>query len=376
MSIDVLNASVAIVLTALVGRFDLSNSELAWGLTLYYVVSALPMPLFGLLADRWQGRWLSQGGVLWTALAFCCAPFAPSYAGLLAILTVGGLGSAAFHACSTRTASLSGSGRRTGASTSVFFFMGQIGLSTGPVITGVMIKAFDLRGVFYTALAVVPVALLMQGLLHRPMARKFARPSAQAAANALLLIGPLLFILYIVLRSATMQNYMSLLPKYFADQGFASDVYGARVGMLVFGGSLGTLLGGVLADRVGRRRIMIWSLWLSVPFLFAMLRSDGYLYYAAAFATGVITNTSHSAIVVQAQSMLPQREGLASGLALGVMFASGAIMTGVAGFAADLWTLSGVMYVLAALPLLTGALLFWPDRGAPASRERPSVAAA
>lgn len=362
-AIDTLNSSVAIVLTALVARFDLSNAELAWGITFYFVAASLPMPLFGVLADRWDGRWLSQIGVLWTAVAFAFTPFAPSYPMLLGLLLLGSIGSAAFHASGTRTASLSGGQAYGATSTSVFFFLGQIGLSSGPVIAGLCIREFGLMGITYMAFAVLPMPFIMQWMLHRPMAPPAMPASASSVVRKVkpaLIIGPALFILYVIMRSATMQNYMSLLPKYFADMGFDSAVYGARAGALVLGGSIGTLVGGLLDHRMDRRWIMILSLWLSIPFLFFTLNQDGLLFYLSAVMAGFITNTSHSVIVVQAQSMLPRKEGLASGLVLGVMFTSGAVMTGVAGFFADLWTLSGVMYVLAFLPLLAGALLLWP----------------
>ena len=365
LSIDILNASVAILLTALVGKFELSNAELAWGITMYFVISALPMPLFGLLADRWQGRWLSQAGLLWTILAFAFAPYTSNYIVLLTVLSIGGLGSAAFHACSTRTASLSGGAEQTGAATSAFFFLGQIGLSSGPVLSGLLIGMVGPVGITYIALAALPMVLIMQYGLHRPLVRmpvKAGGRQAASRARVAMTVGPVLLGLYVIMRSATMQNYMGLLPKYFADQGLSSAVYGARAGMLVLGGSVGTLVGGILGDYISRKKIMIGSLWLSIPFLFLLLNQDGLLFYGAAFLAGFITNTSHSIIIVQAQSMLPQREGLASGLALGIMFASGAFTTGLAGTAADLWDLPRVMYFLAFLPLLSGALLLWPAR--------------
>lgn len=362
---DILNSSVAILLTALVGSFELSNAELAWGITSYYVLSAVPMPLFGMLADRWQGRWLSQGGLLWTILAFAYAPYTPNYLALLGVLAVGGLGSAAFHAASTRTATLSGGLKQKGTSTSAFFFLGQIGLSTGPVLAGLIIGLVGPVGITYMALAALPMVAVMGFLLHKPLQRQTALDGSVAGpsrAGVTMMVGPVLLAIYIIMRSATMQNYMSLLPKYFADQGLESAVYGARTGMLILGGSAGTLVGGILGDYISRKKIMIWSLWLSIPFLFLVLNQDGWIFYAAAFTAGFITNTAHSIIIVQAQSMLPQREGLASGLALGIMFASGAFTTGLAGTAADIWSLPGIMYFLAFLPLLSGSLLLWPPQ--------------
>ncbi len=374
--IDILNSAVAIILTALVGRFELSNTQLAWGITTYFVAASLPMPLFGVLADRWNGRWLSQLGVLWLLCIFFFIPFAPSYPVLMVMLTVGALGSAAFHASGTRTASLSGGHTHTGISTAVFFFLGQIGLSTGPVIAGITIKYLGVSGVSYMALAVLPITVIMQWVLHRPMGVPLPAKHGTRTVNparAVMVIAPLVFVLYVVMRSATLQNYMSLLPKYFADLGHDSAVYGTRAGALVLGGSLGTLTGGFLDAHVPRRRIMIFSLWLSVPFLFFTLNQDSWLYYLSAVLAGFIANTSHTVIIVQAQAMLPKREGLASGLVLGVMFASGALMTGVAGFFADLWSLPGVMYALAFLPFLSGALLLLPGRHAAQPVPLPQV---
>ena len=371
-SVDVLNSAVVIFLTALVSRFELNNTELAWGITFYFVMASLPMPAFGILADRWNGRWLSQLGLLWTAIGFLFVPFVPSYPLLLMLLAVAALGSAALHAAGTRIASMAGGFHHTSFSTSIFFFLGQIGLSTGPIIAGVMIRDFGLIGITYMALAVIPMVAIMQYLLHHPMPppshsstevdSKTKQSRARRVARTALVITPALFVLYVITRSATLQNFMSLLPKYFADQGFDSAGYGARAGALVLGGSLGTLVGGLLDGRVRRKHIMMWSLWLSIPFLYFTLNLNGLFFYASAVLAGFISNTSHSVIIVQAQNMLPNREGLASGLALGVMFVSGAVMTGVAGFFADIFSLNMVMHVLAFLPLLAGALLMLPSR--------------
>ena len=117
-AIDVLNASIAMVLTSAAGLYDLSVSQIGFGAMLCTLSASLTQPLFGLLADRLRGRWLGAAGLLWTAIFYAIAPFMPSYWAMVGCLAIGALGSGALHPVGIVHASSSG-GRLPTTATSI-----------------------------------------------------------------------------------------------------------------------------------------------------------------------------------------------------------------------------------------------------------------
>lgn len=365
-AIDILSSSVAIILTAMAGRFELGNTEIATGVMIYTLASALTQPLFGVWADRLQGRWLGALGLLWTMSFYFMASFAPTFPLMLTLLTLGAFGSAAFHPVGTMTATAAGRVRAASSATSIFFLLGQSGLALGPVLAGWILQRYGVSGLPFLAVAMTPAMLFMAFALREPIVRDEVHTRAQESANqaapaSWAVLGA--FMALIALRSATLQTFMALLPKFFADQNIDSAAYGRMLGIFVFSGAIGTFTGGILGDRFNQRKLITFSLWAAIPFNYLVLTLDGGGYVFAAMAAGFLMSISHSILVVIAQRLLPRNQGLASGAILGFMFASGAAFTGLAGWVADSVGLSVVLHVLAFLPLITAPIaLLLPGR--------------
>jgi FSR family fosmidomycin resistance protein-like MFS transporter len=404
MAIDILNSSLIIILTSLIGHFDLTNSQIGLGVMIYTFAGSLTQPFFGALADRLRGRWIGPFGLLWTTISYALIPFAPNYVSLITLLAVGALGSAALHAVGMLIASDAGGSRPTTA-TSIFFLMGQTGLSVGPVMAGFVLQRVGLGGVpALTVIALVAV-VMMFAFLRAPVAydelEAAAAASEQRAANGGRLINWSvigIFVLLILLRATTIHTYMTFLPKYFESLGFSSALYGSMVGVFVFGGALGTFFGGMLGDRFNRRLVIFITLALSVPFCYLMLSgaarlmssmggasgqfmqiafSVGLPFVIVAALAGALLNASHSILIVMAQALLPQQKGAMGGATLGFMFASGAIMAWLAGIVADRVGLTAVLYGLAFLPVVAGiSALMLPGtrKPVPVSAATPSAA--
>ncbi len=372
-AIDVLNSSVAMILTYLSGRFDLSVSQIGFGAMVYTIFAAMTQPVFGMLADRWRGRWLAAIGVLWTAIFFAVAALMPTYPALLFCLTVGAWGSGAFHAAGMVNANAAGGTRNPTTAMSVFFLFGQAGLAVGPILAGFYLERVGLAAMPYVAALTLPVIALMFLWLHQPIPDEPPAPvittasGANQARNAALLVI-ILFILLIALRSTTTQSFTTLLPKFFDDQGIAPSVYGQMLGVFGICGAAGTFFGGMLGDRFNRRLVIFFSTVAAAPFCLLLLNSNGWLFLLAAGVAGILLNIPHSIILIMAQQLLPTRKGLVGGLVLGFMFASGAVATWIAAWFADQFTLYRVLMWVAFLPFLAAfcALLL------PSTRHRSS----
>ena len=372
MAIDILNASIAMILAVLAVPFSISNAQIGLGSMAYALMGSLSQPFFGVLADRFGGRWLGAIGLLWTAVFYYAATFSQNYFTLIALMTVASLGSGAFHPQGAMNAGAAG-GHKATTGTSVFFLLGQMGLAIGPMVAGVLLEEIGMLGPRIMAAATLPFVAWMAFGLRKPLVRvedepPRARPVEQRPPRRTMRspIGanpapqpnrrwPALvaFAVLVALRASVHQIFYGLLPKYFSDLGFSPKEFGFMVGVPSVAIALGSMTGGILGDRYDQPKIVLWSLLAATPFSWLMLDIvDGWLFFPLAFTAGFLVGIPHSILVVMAQRFLPNRQGLASGAILGFTFASGAFGIGLAGPIADYSSLSAVMHVVALLPLL------------------------
>ncbi|MBX3000294.1 MAG: MFS transporter [Caldilineaceae bacterium] len=365
LSIDILNSSVAMILTVLAVPFAISNAQIGFGVMLYSLVGSLSQPFFGLLADRLSGRWLGAVGLLWTATFYAGATFAENYTFLLVMMTLASLGSGAFHPQGAMVASAAGKTRASSA-TAIFFLLGQMGLALGPIIAGFVLQSLGLAGARTIAIASLPVVAWMALSLHRPIetateaapAQPGRRPAPAPSVDRRLAVI-LAFGLLVALRATVQQSYYGLLPKFFADQGFEPAVYGFLVGVFSIALAVGTLVGGILGDQLDHRKLLMGSMLITTPFTYAMLVVNGWPYYILSTLAGFLLGIPHSVLVVMAQKLLPKRQGLASGAVLGFMFATGAAGTGLVGWVADFVGMAAALRWVALIPFLAGISAFF-----------------
>ncbi len=374
MAIDVINASIAMILAVLVVPFNITNAQIGLGGMAYALMGSLSQPFFGVLADRFGGRWLGALGLLWTAAFYYAATFSQNFITLITLMTIASLGSGAFHPQGAMNAGAAG-GHKATTGTSVFFLLGQMGLALGPMIAGVLLEEIGMLGPRIMAIATLPFVVWMAFSLRKPLVRVEEEPPPPATAEQRRQLQQRIarsramprrlpqpgsrwvaltaFAVLVATRASVHQIFYGLLPKYFADLGFSPTQFGFMVGVPSVAIALGSMSGGILGDRYDQPKILLWSLLAATPFSWLMLDIvQGWPFFLLAFAAGFLVGVPHSILVVMAQRFLPKRQGLASGAILGFTFASGALGMGLAGPIADLYTLSTVMHVVAVMPLL------------------------
>lgn len=373
MALDILNASIAMILAVLAVPFSISNAQIGLGGMAYALMGSLSQPFFGVLADRFGGRWLGAVGLLWTAVFYYAATFAQNYLTLIVLMTIASLGSGAFHPQGAMNAGAAGRHKAT-TGTSVFFLLGQMGLAIGPMLAGVLLEEIWMLGPRIMAVGTLPFVVWMAFGLRKPLVRVDDEPAPKRSVEQRTRavrrpvgtpIGagraqqptrrwPALvaFAVLVAMRASVHQIFYGLLPKYFADLGFTPTQFGFMVGVPSVAIALGSMTGGVLGDRYDQPKILLWSLLAATPFSWLMLDIAGsWIFFPLAFVAGFLVGIPHSILVVMAQRFLPNRQGLASGAILGFTFAAGALGMGMAGPIADIYSLSGVMHVVALLPL-------------------------
>jgi MFS transporter, FSR family, fosmidomycin resistance protein len=244
---------------------------------------------------------------------------------------------------------------------SVFSVGGTAGFALGPALVTALVLAFGLHGTLFLLVPAGAVALLLVSELPRLAHARTADESAGGDRRAPTpdAWGPFVTLAGVAtLRSFTFYGLLTFLPLYFVASLGTSDAEGSSaLTVMLLGGIAGTLIGGRLADRVGRRPILIGSMALLPPLIALLLQVErGPALVLLLVLVGAMVVASYTVTVVMGQEYLPGRVGVASGVTLGLAIGMGGVGASVLGIVADRFSLDTVMAIIAALPLAALAL--------------------
>jgi len=307
----------------------------------FSVAVALPQPLFGYLADRHGRRVFAVLGPVVSGVFVSLIGWATGFWMLVLFLTIAGIGGAAFHPPGASYAVRVEEGQGGGARYSIFAFGGSVGFALGPLIAVGLVQSRGMEGLWLAMLPVVACApLIYLGLPSgREEARVSHRPPPPPPGEVLRhLRGPLGLIFGISATMAFVQRaFLTMEPIIVADTG-GSETLGAVVLTVYLGAqAFGTVVGGVLADRMDRRKLLaslcFWS--FTAHFLAVWIGPQGALGLVAAGAAGLMGMAVLPPIVVMAQEMLPHNTAASSAIVMGLAWATGATFVLGTGLLAD-----------------------------------------
>jgi FSR family fosmidomycin resistance protein-like MFS transporter len=366
---DIAQGSVPALLPFLIATDHLNYaaaSALVLGAT---ISSSVIQPLFGHVSDRLSLSWLMPLGPALGGLGIALAGLAPSYALTFAAIVLSGLGVAAFHPEGSRFANYV-SGDRRASGMSLFSVGGNVGFALGPVLVTPLVVAFGLHG---TVFVLIPTWLMAAVLVRElPRLRSFrtdvdsGRVTSSAEPEAWGPFGLLAGV--IALRSFVYFGMVTFIPLYYVSELHASKAFGnlALTAMLL-GGAVGTLIGGPLADRFGRRSVLIGSMLVLPPLIAGFLLSGPGLAVVFASLAGAATIATFAVTIVMGQEFLPGRLGVSAGVTIGLSIGLGGLGAPLLGVLGDAHGLTAVFETIAILPLLALALTVALPRAAPAS---------
>jgi FSR family fosmidomycin resistance protein-like MFS transporter len=341
--------------------------------------SSIVQPLFGQLADRIAVWWLLPASVLLAGVSLALGTQAQSYTIALAAVGLSGLGVAAFHPEAARQAHLaSGDLRTTGMS--FFSVGGGLGFALAPVITTAVAVRWGMPGLVALAAPAGLVALLIassMGPARKPIHSPGAAPSFGERDDWRgfgILSGAT------VCRSIVFYSLNTFLALYFMTRWGVTAAVGNRALAIFLGTSIvGTLTGGYLADRLGRRKVLRVGFAGGVAFLalFA-ITTDRNLALMLLVPLAILLFMPTSVLVVLGQEYLPRRVGMASGVTLGLAVSVGGMCAPLLGRLADRYGLQSVVFLLLAVMIAaTGQTLLLPAPGRHnRDRNEPSIAGA
>ena len=354
--VDLNASSIPALLPLLRLEFGLNYAALAAIVMVSNLTSSVIQPLFGALTDRRYFPWLLAVAPVLASVGAAALGFASSYSMLLLFVALAGMGVSAYHPEASRGAyTAAGDQRVTGMS--IFSVGGNIGYAFGPLV--VALGAALIGGVHGTLLF-LPLGLIAGMALWRRLGRQRVdfRQHGRPAGEGAPLWGVMLLVFVVFLRSAAQVGVMSFLPLYLANTGAAAGSAGIVLFFFLLAGAVGTMVGGPISDRYGRKLILVVSFMLAAPLLYVLPHAHGLLLMVALLLLGFVVVATFSTTVVLAQEFLPKSVGMAAGLTLGFAIGAGGFVVLALGQYADLHGVRAALDLLWWLPVI-GVLGSW-----------------
>ncbi|HEV2712300.1 MAG TPA: MFS transporter [Gaiellaceae bacterium] len=348
---DFSNGALPALMPFLVHRFGLSYTEVGALMLVSALASSLIQPFFGVWSDRRGAAWLLPAGVVLAGGGMALTAASPSYWACLVFVTTSGAGTAAYHPEGSKFAAYV-SGARRASGMSLFSIGGNLGVALGALSMAPLLLLLGRYGGLLIAVPSVVVAVMLAasvGYLGR-FAPERAGTRALAGEDR---PGALTLLLGVIaLRSAGWFGLLTFVPLWAVSLGH-SEAYGNNLlSLMLFAGGLGTLGAGPLADRIGRRPVLIATLVATPPLVIVFVAVGGAVSAAALALVGVCVVSTFGLTGVMSQEYLPSRIGLASGISIGFSIGLGGVASLALGTVADTVDLRTAMYACAAVPAL------------------------
>ncbi len=348
--VDAYGNMFAPLLPLLIPQLNLSLKTVGVLAMCFQIASSVSQLGFGTLADRWRPRVLLMGGPVLSVVVLSALGMSTSTVMLGALLLIGGLGGAAFHPPAAALVHAV-SGERKGLAMSAHITGGSLGFSLAPLVFA---PAVLLLGPSWSWLVAVPGLLALSYTLRLVRRVEIPRKHAKEGWSHLRPYAKPLSLLYIivVLRTLTASSLSVFLPVLLTRQGMGVGEASAAVSTYLFISTIGGFLGGPLADRHGARRVIIWSLVTSVPFLLAGQLTTGWSLTVLVSIGGFLLQSTLPVNVTFGQQVAPVSAATVSSLMMGFAWGVGSLLAPIVGIAGDTLGLGVALSVTSAVPLV------------------------
>lgn len=355
---DLIQAVLPSIYPMLKANYGLSFAQVGLITLTFQLTASLLQPWIGYHTDRHPKPWLLPAGMVCTLIGILMLAFVGSFPLILLAAGMVGVGSSTFHPETSRVARLA-SGGRYGLAQSTFQVGGNTGSAFGPLLAAAIIIPYGQGHIAWFGLFAVFAIMVLYGLSrwYRNHLNLFKLKQGSKATHglskgrvtfALVVLAVLVFSKYFYMTSLTSYFTFYLIEK------FHLSVASSQMYLFLFLGAVavGTFAGGPIGDRIGRKKVIWFSILGAAPFTLALPYVDLFWTAVLSVMIGFILSSAFSAIVVFAQELVPGNVGMIAGIFFGLMFGFGGIGAALLGLLADSHGIEYVYQLCSFLPLV------------------------
>ena len=367
---DTIQSIISAIYPVVKTSFGLTFAQIGLITLTFQMAASLLQPFVGIYTDRKPQPYSLAIGMGFTLIGLISLSFAPSFGYLIISVALVGIGSSIFHPEASRMAHMASGGRR-GLAQSVFQVGGNAGSSIGPLLAALIIVPYGQSNIiWFCVLALVAIIILINiGSWYKGKIKlKAHKPAAALAVQTLPRSKVVMSVVILLVLIFSKYFYLASMSSYYTFymiHKFGVSVQSSQVYLFIFLFSVaaGTLIGGPIGDKFGRKYV-IWGSILGVaPFTLILPHANVFWTAVLTVPIGMILASAFSAILVYAQELLPGKVGMVSGLFFGFAFGMGGIGSALLGAMADRTSIEYVFSVCAFLPLIGLITGFLPDIG-------------
>jgi FSR family fosmidomycin resistance protein-like MFS transporter len=374
---DMMSSLLPAIYPLLKTSFNLNFAQVGLITLTYQTTASLLQPMIGFYTDKRPRPFSLPVGMGATLIGLILLAAARTFPALLVAAALVGTGSSVFHPESSRVARMA-SGGQHGLAQSIFQVGGNAGLSFGPLLAAFFVLPRGQNSLAWFSLAALAGIILLTGVSswakdHAEGWKKFSakhdidKPpnlSTGRITVSIAILMALLFSKFVYLASLTSYYTFYLINK------FQLSVQSAQVHLFVFLGAVavGTLIGGPVGDRIGRKSVIWVSILGVLPFTMLLPYANLFWTEILSVVIGLILASAFSVIVVYAQELVPGKVGMISGLCFGFAFGMAGLGAAVLGWLADLTSVNFVYLVCSYLPAVGLLAAFLPNIERPKAR--------
>ena len=367
---DMMQSLVPAIYPIIKDVHGLSFSQIGLITLVFQLTASLFQPAVGFITDKKPQPYSLATGMIFTLIGLVVLGTAASFETLLIGAALVGTGSAIFHPEATRVARMA-SGGKQGFAQAVFQLGGQGGGALGPVLAAFIVVPNGQASLAWFAVTALLAMLVLsyvgrwysQQLVHLSRPKK-GGPAGATSPYSTSYIWFAVFILIVLMfsKSAYTASFTSYYTFFVIDR-FNVSIETAQLMLFAYlaSGALGVLVGGPLGDKIGRRRIIWFSILGALPFSLILPHTHFYGTLALTILVAFIMASAFAAILVFAMELLPGRIGLIGGLFYGLVFGLGGVSAALLGEVADLTSIATVFKICAFLPAIGLLTWFLPD---------------
>ncbi|WP_244316481.1 MULTISPECIES: MFS transporter [Providencia] len=356
---DMIQSLILAIYPLLQSDFSLSFAQVGLITLTYQITASLLQPVIGYYTDKHPQPYSLPIGMGFTLTGLLLLAMAETFPVILLAAALVGTGSSVFHPESSRVARMA-SGGRHGLAQSFFQVGGNLGASLGPLLAALVIEPYGKGNVgWFSLAALLAIVVLLQvsrwyKQQHRAVSKK---PVSHVEINILprkAVIGSLAILLILIFSKYFYLASISSYYTFYLIEKFGVTVQNAQIHLFIFlfAVAAGTMIGGPVGDKIGRKYVIWFSILGVAPFTLLLPHASLYWTSILTVIIGLILASAFSAILVYAQELIPGKTGMISGLFFGLAFGMGGVGAAVLGQIADKTSIEQVYQYCAFLPLL------------------------